>query len=448
MLIFSLISVVNSDALPSGRSPFIFDANKIVEPTIMDDDKSQTVQFETLLDQLIRFSLETLNLLSLSIKAVTPRCGEDNTHQLTLFSGTMLLYRFEINEVMKNFLYQHVFDIDGGIKAAFHTVCDGLKSLWQKFTEENSRLIVKEEKALCSPYTAPASVLELKSISEPMFVPELKAVSVPEPVPGKQCSSDEKSLTLDDVLNYKKMQSVFKHELHSLLDSLNVLHDPDAVKRFGEKKAAELALQTGVHTGLSIAGGMLGAVIGSALAPGIGTFIGAGIGAGISWLSKKVYDYTADVVSQKINPNPHVKTQEVERHIKAAEKGSMWGMWAKVKSIIMEPSRVMGILGASLVSLATKEVALPVQEMAIAYYDYGKASEGLTPEKAAKIQALLDKYHNKLQSKYNEVLGYLEENPSPDNLRRKEKIQARDAVIRERVAAIGEYIKKATEFQH
>lgn len=120
-------------------------------------------------------------------------------------------------------------------------------------------------------------------------------------------------------------------------------------------------------------------------------------------------------------------------------------MWAKIKSLVVEPSRAGGILVASLISSVIKGVSLPIHDIATACYDYERASEGLTPEKASKIEALLVKYHSKLNKEYEQVLGYLEENPTPDNQRRKNKILERDAVICERLAAIRESIKDAVE---
>ncbi|EAB3090659.1 hypothetical protein C6O39_04365 [Salmonella enterica] len=421
MMIFSLISAVNDGVLLPARAHFPLDENKFVEPVIIGGDEERTVQFGMLLDQLKLYPHETADPLCVSINAVTPCCGESNAYQLAVSTGQLPLYVSEISELMKDFLYQHVVDANGYVKMTFPDICNGLNSLWRTFAEENLSGTLKAEKVLCSPYIMPVSVL------------------------GETSSLEEEKMTLKDVMNFKKIQSAFKHELHSIQKSLNVLNNHEAVERFKENKTLELLLQTGVHTGIGIAGGVLGAVIGTAIVPGLGTFIGAGIGAGLAWAGKKLYDYAAGVVSNKINPNPHLKNQEIDRKIKSAEKGTVWECGAKIKSLVVEPSRAGGILVASLISSVIKGVSLPIHDIATACYDYERASEGLTPEKASKIEALLVKYHSKLNKEYEQVLGYLEENPTPDNQRRKNKILERDAVICERLAAIRESIKDAVE---
>ncbi|APY57865.1 hypothetical protein [Salmonella enterica] len=423
MMIFSLISAVNDGVLLPARAHFPLDENKFVEPVIIGGDEERTVQFGMFLDQLKLYPHETADPLCVSINAVTPCCGESNAYQLVLSTGQLPLYVSEISELMKDFLYQHVVDANGYVKMTFPDIdiCNGLNSLWRMFAEENSSGTLKTEKVLCSPCIMPV------------------------PVPGEMSSLEEEKMTLKDVKNFKKIQSAFKHELHSIQKSLNVLNSHEAVERFKENKTLELLLQTGVHTGIGVAGGVLGAVIGTAIAPGLGTLIGVGIGAGLAWAGKKLYDYAAGVVSNKINPNPHLKTQEIDRKIKSAEKGTVWECGAKIKSLVVEPSRAGGILVASLISSVIKGVSLPIHDIATACHDYERASEGLTPEKASKIEALLVKYHSKLNKEYEQVLGYLEENPTPDNQRRKNKILERDAVICERLAAIRESIKNAVE---
>ncbi|HCM1916943.1 TPA: hypothetical protein N3A33_002894 [Salmonella enterica subsp. salamae serovar 28:r:e,n,z15] len=421
MMIFSLISAVNDSILLPACSHFPLDENKLVEPVIIGGDEERTVQFSMLLDQLKFYPYETADSLCMSINAVTPCHGESNAYQLAVSTGQFPLYVSEISELMKDFLYQHVVDANGYVKMTFPDICHGLNALWRTFVEENLSGTLKTEKVLCAPYIMPVSVLRETS------------------------SLEEEKMTLKDVMNFKKIQSAFKHELHSIQKSLDVLKSHDAVERFKENKTLELLLQTGVHTGIGIAGGVLGAVIGTAIAPGLGTFIGAGIGAGLAWVGKKVYDYVAGVVSNKINPNPHLKTQEIDRKIKSAEKGPVWECGAKIKSLVVEPSRAGGILVTSLISSVIEGVSLPVHNIATACYDYEKAREGLTPEKASKIEVLLVKYHSKLNKERELVLAYLEENPTPDNQRRKNKILDRDAVICERLTAIRESIKDAVE---
>ncbi|EBW3290278.1 hypothetical protein DPD00_00625 [Salmonella enterica subsp. enterica serovar Bijlmer] len=421
MMIFSLISAVNDSVLLPARAHFPLDENDFVEPAIIGGDEERTVQFCMLLDQLKLYPYETADPLCVSINAVTPCCGESNTYQLAVSTGPLPLYVSEISEVMKDFLYQHVVDANGYVRMTSPDICNGLNSLWRKFAEENLSGTLKAEKVLCSPYIMPV------------------------PVPGETSSLEEEKMMLKDVKNFKKIQSAFKHELHSIQKSLNVLNSHEAVERFKENKALELLLQTGVHSGIGIAGGVLGAVIGTAIAPGLGTLVGAGIGAGLAWAGKTLYDYAAGVVSNKINPNPHLKTREIDRKIKSAEKGTVWECGAKIKSLVVEPSRAGGILVSGLISSVIKGVSLPINDIATACHDYERASKGLTPEKASKIEALLVKYHSKLNKEYEQVLGYLEENPTPDNQRRKNKILKRDAVICERLAAIRESIKNAVE---
>ncbi|EDU9244395.1 hypothetical protein R951_001320 [Salmonella enterica] len=571
MMLFSIISAVNGGVLSSACTHFLLDESKLVEPGIIGDNKERTLHFDVLLNQLTLYPYETSDPLFISINAVTSCCGESSAYQLAISTGRFPLYESEINELMKDFLYQHVVDANGHVKITFTDVCKRLNSLWRKFTEENLRttskdeevvcssytmpvsvpekessLDEKDEKVVCSPYTMPVSVPEKESSLDekdekvvcssytmPVSVPEKESsldekdekvvcssytmsvsvpekessldekdekgvcssytmpVSVPEKessldekdekgvcssytmpvsVPEKESSLDEKDekvvcssytmpvsvpekesffdqnkLTLKDVKNFKKIQSAFKRELSSIQKSLNVLNNRKAVERFREYKTVELFLQTGVHTGFCVAGGLSSAVIGTAISPGFGTLIGAGVGAGLAWSGKKLYDYAAGAVSNKINPNPHLKTREIDRKIKSAEKGFFWECGAKIKSLVVEPSRGTGILAASLISSVIQEVSIPIHDIATACYDYEIACEGLTSKKASKIEALLAKYHSKLNKEYKQVLKYLEENPTPDNQRRKKKILRRDAVIRERLATIRESIKDAVE---
>ncbi|EAV6588071.1 hypothetical protein FBQ63_13655 [Salmonella enterica] len=546
MMLFSIISAVNGGVLSSACTHFLLDESKLVEPGIIGDNKERTLHFDVLLNQLTLYPYETSDPLFISINAVTSCCGESSAYQLAISTGRFPLYESEINELMKDFLYQHVVDANGHVKITFTDVCKRLNSLWRKFTEENLRttskdeevvcssytmsvsvpekessLDEKDEKVVCSSYTMPVSVPEKESSLDekdekvvcssytmPVSVPEKESsldekdekvvcssytmsVSVPEKessldekdekvvcssytmsasVPEKESSLDEKDekgvcssytmpvsvpekesffdqnkLTLKDVKNFKKIQSAFKRELSSIQKSLNVLNNRKAVERFREYKTVELFLQTGVHTGFCVAGGLSSAVIGTAISPGFGTLIGAGVGAGLAWSGKKLYDYAAGAVSNKINPNPHLKTREIDRKIKSAEKGFFWECGAKIKSLVVEPSRGTGILAASLISSVIQEVSIPIHDIATACYDYEIACEGLTSKKASKIEALLAKYHSKLNKEYKQVLKYLEENPTPDNQRRKKKILRRDAVIRERLATIRESIKDAVE---
>ncbi|EDW2495796.1 hypothetical protein UM55_003100, partial [Salmonella enterica subsp. enterica serovar Oranienburg] len=312
--------------------------------------------------------------------------------------------------------------------------------------EKESSLDEKDEKVVCSSYTMSASVPEKESsLDEKDEKGVCSSYTMPVSVPEKESFFDQNKLTLKDVKNFKKIQSAFKRELSSIQKSLNVLNNRKAVERFREYKTVELFLQTGVHTGFCVAGGLSSAVIGTAISPGFGTLIGAGVGAGLAWSGKKLYDYAAGAVSNKINPNPHLKTREIDRKIKSAEKGFFWECGAKIKSLVVEPSRGTGILAASLISSVIQEVSIPIHDIATACYDYEIACEGLTSKKASKIEALLAKYHSKLNKEYKQVLKYLEENPTPDNQRRKKKILRRDAVIRERLATIRESIKDAVE---
>ncbi|OLW37149.1 hypothetical protein P287_00485 [Salmonella enterica subsp. arizonae serovar 18:z4,z23:- str. CVM N6509] len=421
MMLFSIISAVNGGVLSSACTHFLLDESKLVEPGIIGDNKERTLHFDVLLNQLTLYPYETADPLFISINAVTSCCGESSAYQLAISTGRFPLYESEINELMKDFLYQHVVDANGHVKITFTDVCKRLNSLWRKFTEENLRTTSKDEEVVCSSYTMPVSV------------------------PEKESFFDQNKLTLKDVKNFKKIQSAFKRELSSIQKSLNVLNNRKAVERFREYKTVELFLQTGVHTGFCVAGGLSSAVIGTAISPGFGTLIGAGVGAGLAWSGKKLYDYAAGAVSNKINPNPHLKTREIDRKIKSAEKGFFWECGAKIKSLVVEPSRGTGILAASLISSVIQEVSIPIHDIATACYDYEIACEGLTSKKASKIEALLAKYHSKLNKEYKQVLKYLEENPTPDNQRRKKKILRRDAVIRERLATIRESIKDAVE---
>ncbi|EOF6509744.1 hypothetical protein ACK1C0_001269 [Salmonella enterica] len=521
MMLFSIISAVNGGVLSSACTHFLLDESKLVEPGIIGDNKERTLHFDVLLNELTLYPYETADPLFISINAVTSCCGESSAYQLAISTGRFPLYESEINELMKDFLYQHVVDANGHVKITFTDVCKRLNSLWRKFTEENLRTTSKDEEVVCSSYTMPVSVPEKESsldekdekvvcssytmsVSVPekessldekdekvvcssytmsASVPEKESsldekdekgvcssytmpVSVPEKessldekdekvvcssytmpvsVPEKESFFDQNKLTLKDVKNFKKIQSAFKRELSSIQKSLNVLNNRKAVERFREYKTVELFLQTGVHTGFCVAGGLSSAVIGTAISPGFGTLIGAGVGAGLAWSGKKLYDYAAGAVSNKINPNPHLKTREIDRKIKSAEKGFFWECGAKIKSLVVEPSRGTGILAASLISSVIQEVSIPIHDIATACYDYEIACEGLTSKKASKIEALLAKYHSKLNKEYKQVLKYLEENPTPDNQRRKKKILRRDAVIRERLATIRESIKDAVE---
>ncbi|EIM8802803.1 hypothetical protein LN684_001676 [Salmonella enterica] len=446
MMLFSIISAVNGGVLSSACTHFLLDESKLVEPDIIGDNKERTLHFDVLLNQLTLYPYETADPLFISINAVTSCCGESSAYQLAIFTGRFPLYESEINELMKDFLYQHVVDANGHVKITFTDVCKRLNSLWRKFTEENLRTTSKDEKVVCSSYTMPVSVPEKESsLDEKDEKVVCSSYTMPVSVPEKESFFDQNKLTLKDVKNFKKIQSAFKRELSSIQKSLNVLNNRKAVERFREYKTVELFLQTGVHTGFCVAGGLSSAVIGTAISPGFGTLIGAGVGAGLAWSGKKLYDYAAGAVSNKINPNPHLKTREIDRKIKSAEKGFFWECGAKIKSLVVEPSRGTGILAASLISSVIQEVSIPIHDIATACYDYEIACEGLTSKKASKIEALLAKYHSKLNKEYKQVLKYLEENPTPDNQRRKKKILRRDAVIRERLATIRESIKDAVE---
>ncbi|EAU0101009.1 hypothetical protein ACV65_01375 [Salmonella enterica] len=446
MMLFSIISAVNGGVLSSACTHFLLDESKLVEPGIIGDNKERTLHFDVLLNELTLYPYETADPLFISINAVTSCCGESSAYQLAISTGRFPLYESEINELMKDFLYQHVVDANGHVKITFTDVCKRLNSLWRKFTEENLRTTSKDEEVVCSSYTMPVSVPEKESsLDEKDEKVVCSSYTMPVSVPEKESFFDQNKLTLKDVKNFKKIQSAFKRELSSIQKSLNVLNNRKAVERFREYKTVELFLQTGVHTGFCVAGGLSSAVIGTAISPGFGTLIGAGVGAGLAWSGKKLYDYAAGAVSNKINPNPHLKTREIDRKIKSAEKGFFWECGAKIKSLVVEPSRGTGILAASLISSVIQEVSIPIHDIATACYDYEIACEGLTSKKASKIEALLAKYHSKLNKEYKQVLKYLEENPTPDNQRRKKKILRRDAVIRERLATIRESIKDAVE---
>ncbi|ENZ2321558.1 hypothetical protein ACGGX0_001575 [Salmonella enterica] len=456
MMLFSIISAVKDGVLLSVRTHFLLDENKLVEPGIIGSNEERTVQFEMLLDQLKLYPHETADPLLVSINAVTPCCDESNVYQLAVSTGALPLYVSEINEFMKDFLYQYVIDANGHVKMTFPDVCNGLNTLWRMFAEENSSATLKDEKVQCSPYTMPVVALEKKSPLEEermtfeekrMTFEEERMTSEEDKMTSEQekMTSEEEKMASKDVRNFKKIQSAFKHELRSIQRSLNVLNSHEAMKRFKENKTLELLLQTGVHTGFSITGSMLGAVVGTAIAPGFGTLIGGGIGTGLAWTGKRFYNYAAGVVSNKINPNPHLKTREIDRKIKSARKGVVWEYCAKIKSLVVEPSQTGSILLASLISSIIRGVSLPVHDIATACHDYKRARKGLTPEKASKIEALLVKYHSKLNTEYEQVLEYLEKNPTRDNQRRKNKILERGAVISERLAAIRESIKDAVE---
>ncbi|MFP2694245.1 hypothetical protein ACLETS_23975 [Enterobacter ludwigii] len=412
MMNCSLISIINDDVLPSAHQYFYLDESKSRE------DK-QVVQFDVLLEYLESYPPESLGLLFLSIKAITPRFGKEYTYQLIISSESSHLYLCEVNERMKDFLCEYFFDPGGYVRIAFQTSTYPLSSLWREFPKENSSTVLADEKMLYS----------------------LRGM----PVLGKDIPAG-KNMTSGEVLGFKKIQSAFKKELHGIQESLNVLNSPEAIESFRYKKTVELMIQTGVHTGLSITGSALGAVIGTAIAPGIGSLIGAGVGAGVSWLSKIAYNYAASRVSNRINPNPHLKTQDIARNLKSAEKGRIWWCGEKIKSICVKPSRTATTLGAGIISFLTKEVSLPLHDIATACYDYGKSKfEGLTAEKATKIETLLEKYYLELKEKYQLVLDYLDANPTPDNQRRKKKILERDEVIRNRLEIIRKSIKDAME---
>ncbi|EEJ2312759.1 hypothetical protein AI03_001199 [Salmonella enterica subsp. houtenae] len=442
MMLFSIISAVKDGVLLSVRTHFLLDENKLVEPGIIGSNEERTVQFEMLLDQVKLYPHETADPLLVSINAVTPCCDESNVYQLAVSTGALPLYVSEINELMKDFLYQYVIDANGHVKMTFPDVCNGLNTLWRTFAEGNSNATLKDEKVQCSPYTMPVVAQEKKSpLEEENMTSEEENMTSEE----KKMTSEKEKVASKDVRNFKKIQSAFKHELHSIQKSLNVLNSHEAMKRFKKNKTLELLLQTGIHTGFSITGSMLGAVVGTAIAPGFGTIIGGGIGTGLAWTGKRFYNYAAGVVSNKINPNPHLKTREIDRKIKSARKGVVWEYCAKIKSRVVEPSQTGGILLASLISSVIRGVSLPVHDIATACHDYKRARKGLTPEKASKIEALLVKYHSKLNKEYEQVLEYLEKNPTRDNQRRKNKILERGAVISERLAAIRESIKDAVE---
>ncbi len=442
MMLFSIISAVKDGVLLSVRTHFLLDENKLVEPGIIGSNEERTVQFEMLLDQVKLYPHETADPLLVSINAVTPCCDESNVYQLAVSTGALPLYVSEINELMKDFLYQYVIDANGHVKMTFPDVCNGLNTLWRTFAEGNSNATLKDEKVQCSPYTMPVVAQEKKSpLEEENMTSEEENMTSEE----EKMTSEKEKVASKDVRNFKKIQSAFKHELHSIQRSLNVLNSHEAMKRFKENKTLELLLQTGIHTGFSITGSMLGAVVGTAIAPGFGTIIGGGIGTGLAWTGKRFYNYAAGVVSNKINPNPHLKTREIDRKIKSARKGVVWEYCAKIKSRVVEPSQTGGILLASLISSVIRGVSLPVHDIATACHDYKRARKGLTPEKASKIEALLVKYHSKLNKEYEQVLEYLEKNPTRDNQRRKNKILERGAVISERLAAIRESIKDAVE---
>ncbi|EOF5325573.1 hypothetical protein ACK1L0_000212 [Salmonella enterica] len=456
MMLFSIISAVKDGVLLSVRTHFLLDENKLVEPDIIGSNEERTVQFEMLLDQLKLYPHETADPLLVSINAVTPCCDESNVYQLAVSTGALPLYVSEINELMKDFFYQYVIDANGHVKMTFPDVCNGLNTLWRTFAEGNSNATLKDEKVQCSPYTMPVVAQEKKSPfeeenmtseEEKMTSEEKKMTSEEEKMTSEKekMASEKEKVASKDVRNFKKIQSAFKHELHSIQRSLNVLNSHEAMKRFKENKTLELLLQTGIHTGFSITGSMLGAVVGTAIAPGFGTIIGGGIGTGLAWTGKRFYNYAAGVVSNKINPNPHLKTREIDRKIKSARKGVVWEYYAKIKSRVVEPSQTGGILLASLISSVIRGVSLPVHDIATACHDYKRARKGLTPEKASKIEALLVKYHSKLNEEHEQVLEYLEKNPTRDNQRRKNKILERGAVISERLAAIRESIKDAVE---
>ena len=106
------------------------------------------MQFGVLLEHLNNYPPESLYLLFLSIKASTPSFGKDNTYQLTISSESFPLYLYEVNERMRNFLYEYVFDVGGHVKTAFHTSGARLESLWLKFPADNSAGILTVEETL------------------------------------------------------------------------------------------------------------------------------------------------------------------------------------------------------------------------------------------------------------------------------------------------------------
>lgn len=410
------ISMTKNNGLSPACLSFYFNE---VKHDIVEAEKTQRIQFGVLLEYLENHPPESLDLLFLSMKAITPRFENDNTYQLTISSGPFFLYLCEVNERMRDFLYEYVFDYNGYVKKTLSTSGARLKSLWLKFPESNSTNFFAIE-------------------NKPHY---FRAI----PVSKKKSAAGEKNIALGEVLDFKKIQSSFKRELYGIQSALNVLNSPEAIEKFKKKKTVELVIQTGVHTGLSVTGSTLGAVIGTAIAPGIGSLIGAGVGAGISCIGKKAYDYAASRVSNRINPNPHLKTQNISRNLKSAEKGRIWWCGAKIKSICVKPSRAASTLSFGLISFLIKEVSLPLYDIATACYDYGKAYKGLPPEKADKIEILLEKYHVELKEKYQQVLDYLEANPTPGNQRRKIKILARDEVISNRLEIIRKSIKDAME---
>ncbi|EMA5575673.1 hypothetical protein U3U50_002599, partial [Salmonella enterica] len=193
MMLFSIISAVNGGVLSSACTHFLLDESKLVEPGIIGDNKERTLHFDVLLNELTLYPYETADPLFISINAVTSCCGESSAYQLAISTGRFPLYESEINELMKDFLYQHVVDANGHVKITFTDVCKRLNSLWRKFTEENLRTTSKDEEVVCSSYTMPVSVPEKESsLDEKDEKVVCSSYTMSVSVPEKESSLDEK----------------------------------------------------------------------------------------------------------------------------------------------------------------------------------------------------------------------------------------------------------------
>ncbi|VDY44265.1 Uncharacterised protein [Salmonella enterica subsp. arizonae] len=202
--------------LSSACTHFLLDESKLVEPGIIGDNKERTLHFDVLLNELTLYPYETADPLFISINAVTSCCGESSAYQLAISTGRFPLYESEINELMKDFLYQHVVDANGHVKITFTDVCKRLNSLWRKFTEENLRTTSKDEEVVCSSYTMPVSVPEKESsLDEKDEKVVCSSYTMSVSVPEKESSLDEKD---EKVVCSSYTMSVSVPEKESSLD--------------------------------------------------------------------------------------------------------------------------------------------------------------------------------------------------------------------------------------
>lgn len=356
----------------------------------------------------------------LALSALTPRMGEQNHHLLELRMGCNVIEQIEISEPMNAFLYEHVLDANGRVQTdQWHRHEEPL-SLRERF---NQRF---------EPVKTTPPIID-KGITCYPSGPVLQSVI-------KQINTDDPVITTTQVKAFKRLQSAFKHQLHMIQDSLMVLESPKALTTFKAKKSAELLIQVGVHTGFGVAGATVGGLIGTAIMPAIGTaaggVIGGLVGMAVSFSGKFVYDRVSEAVNSHLNPNPHIKTHNSIRDIKAAEKGKLWWVGSTIKALFVKtPELTVATLLCEAMERAIN-VSVPFYNMTVAYHDYRKAVQGLSPEKIDKINVMLDRYEADIQGRIGPIIDYLTANKTPDNLRRLAKIIHRNEIMIQRLSDI------------